>query len=360
MSVSAPHRSARQPSRGATAFARSAAPLALLCAFGGDPRATDAAADDTAVPAPLVIPRGEGRQDLVVPRDEELAYDISLDFGVLGTPTVGTVTMTAQVSGFRREGVLALSAAPEAEGEQALLVAKAVGQYSLYTVEETVSSLVLPQASPRSIYRSVQTGTENRRREITIGREDERWTSSFRADGHCKGCDDRAHFVKPNWIWQDEHHCAKCKRGEHRIWRDPRAKSVPEDSVDMLGAVMLARSMVRQGRPTASFPLVDSDRLWSVELSRGRRARVGVPAGTFDVVEVLLKVGVPAGEKRKSDDFEGLFGMHGTISIWMHADSGVPVLISGIVPIGPLDLDVTVELTRYRGTPATFRSVASK
>ena len=38
-----------------------------------------------------------------------------------------------------------------------------------------------------------------------------------------------------------------------------------------------------------------------------------------------------------------------------HSLVPAPVQITGLVPAGPLELDVAVELTSFRGTPATFR-----
>jgi hypothetical protein len=159
--------------------------------------------------------------------------------------------------------------------------------------------------------------------------------------------------MKPNWVWQEEAHCVKCKRAEHRVWRDPETMDVPEHAVDMVTAMMVARSMVLDHKSSTKFTLVDKDDLWNVEVSLAGRERRTIEAGTFDAVEVKLVTRKPGVEKH-DDEFEGLFGLHGTISIWMHEASGVPIEVRGTVPAGPFELDVAIELAAFHGTPPEF------
>jgi hypothetical protein len=142
------------------------------------------------------------------------------------------------------------------------------------------------------------------------------------------------------------------------VWRDAKFREVPAGTLDMLTAVYLARSLVIDGRDKVEFPLIDRDDLWHVQLTRGRSRRIETPAGKFDAVEVELRTGPPEGSSpSESTKFEGLFGIHGTISIWMDASSGVPVRIEGAVPAGPVDLDATIELRSARGAPRAFVSL---
>jgi hypothetical protein len=312
-------------------------------------------------PSPYyVLERGEGRQDVWFPRDEELIFDVKISLGVLGDAKVGDVTITSKVEPFHPEGLLATAPPDDGGLEQAVVSAHASGNYAVYNADQVISTRILPQAWPHLLHRNVQTGTENRQRELMIGTRDGESTSTHRSDGHCKGCTDRAHFLKPNWIWQDEYHCTGCRRAEHRVWKPYEDKDVPDGTLDMVTAVMLARTMVQQGKPSASFQLIDKEKLWDVELSRGRKERRTIRAGTFDCVEVVLKTSRAVTEKRKEGDFEGLFGLHGSISIWMHPESGVPIAVTGTVPAGPLNLDVAIELAKYHGTAETFREVVAK
>jgi hypothetical protein len=190
-----------------------------------------------------------------------------------------------------------------------------------------------------------------------MGVRDGQAVSSYRGDGHCKGCTDAAHFVDPTFFWNDRHHCGGCKLGAHREWREAREKAIPLGTLDMVSAVMLARTVVAQGKAGAKITLLEREKLWEVELSRGRQERRSVAAGRFDLVEIVLVTRPPAGETGRADDFQGLFGLHGNISMWMHAASGVPVEIAGTLPAGIVELDVRIELSRSSGTPESFRAV---
>ena len=122
-------------------------------------------------------------------------------------------------------------------------------------------------------------------------------------------------------------------------------------SIDMLGAVYLAREMVRTGVERLEFPLLDREDTWQVELRQGRRARREVPAGKYLCREVKMATRM---EGAGGEEFEGLFGIQGTISIWLHAESGVPVEISGTVPLGPMKFEMSIGLRKAEGTPPGF------
>jgi hypothetical protein len=100
--------------------------------------------------------------------------------------------------------------------------------------------------------------------------------------------------------------------------------------------------------------------VWRVKVARGATKWQEVAAGKFECAQMLLTAGLEAGEPDPEGDpgkFQGLFGIQGTIRIWFDAKTGVPVLIQGELPIPvPLvgDLDVSVELKKFRGTPAGF------
>jgi hypothetical protein len=58
----------------------------------------------------------------------------------------------------------------------------------------------------------------------------------------------------------------------------------------------------------------------------------------------------------KSEKFKGLFGIHGSLSIWLEKETGVPVSIEGILPAGPLNVGINLRLKGFRGTPEGFAS----
>lgn len=304
---------------------------------------------------PFRVP-GAALPALAIPRDEKLVYDVTLNLGVI-SPDVGTVTIASKVEPFRASPLLLAAASPTSAGEQAVLSARAEGSYAVYTLDELITCAHLPQSFPSILHRSTQSGSENRRRELMLGRRDGKFVSVYRRDAHCKKCSQKAHFIEPTWAWRDAAHCSGCKRAEHRVWRDPVTRDAPEGAVDMLSAVYVARTMILDGRETADFQLMDREELWDVRLKRGKsKKRVEVPAGEFEAYEITLQTSVPSSETGRDEaDFSGLFGIHGELSIWVEAKTGVPIWIRGVVPVGPIELDVGVELAAFRGTPRDFK-----
>ncbi len=306
------------------------------------------------------IDRGAGNDPLWVPRDERLEFNVHLNLGFLGEPDVGSVKLSSRVSAFRPSSLVQRDPAQSAAmGEQAMLEAVAGGSYAVYELKEIIKAAYLPQEFPAVLLTTTQSGSENRRRELKLGLRDGTYTAQYRSDHHCKACEAREHFIEPAWVWQDERHCPGCKRGEHRVWRDPRTRVVPEGALDMLGAVYFARSQIQAGHTEFQFSLIDKLELWDVRVRQGKQKLLTVDGGRFDAVELLLDTRVPPGETGRSPkDFSGLFGIKGTLSIWFHRGTGVPVLIRGEMPAGIMDLDVRVELNRWRGTPADFRPLS--
>ena len=304
----------------------------------------------------LSILRGEGKLGVWVPKAEHLEFDVLPDLPIVGKVVAGQVVLEARVEAYV-PGLPTAGASSDAPRKwMGSVDSLATGSALGYTLHEELKSRLLPQDFPRVFYTDTQTGSENRRKETKLGLLDGKQLDTFRGDGHCKGCNNREHFVDSNWIWGKPSHCDGCKRGEHRVWKPVKQREVPADTLDMLSAVYLARTMVREGRMEESLQLVDELTLWNVQLTQGVHKRIEVPAGKFDCVEVRLKSSVPKGEPAPKGGFEGLFGLKGTIQVWLDARDGVPVQIQGEFPIKFLStaLDVYVQLKSYRGTPKTF------
>ena len=78
------------------------------------------------------------------------------------------------------------------------------------------------------------------------------------------------------------------------------------------------------------------------------------------VVEVVLTPGPYPGEtfeQEKLDQFEGVFGIHGSIHLWVEQRTGIAVRIQGDLPVGPITLGIDVILERFSGTPPEFAPV---
>lgn len=319
----------------------------------------------------LIFDRGEGLLPISVPRDEELTMDVLIDVGVLGDLDAGDVVLSSGVEpysvGLPSAHASESTAAPKRE--TGWVKSYATGGYLGYSLKHELNTRLLPQGFPWLFYKDTQAGTENRRRELRIGTRDGAYTAEFRSDGHCKGCDNPEHFIESKWLWGDAAHCKKCKKLEHRVWHAAESRTVPAGTVDMLSAVYLARTLVRNNVLETSFPVMNDETIWTVSLKRGPRKRIETPAGKFDCQQIVLSTTFPAefntpaeveDQKKKGGQFSGLFGIQGNIKIWLEANTGVPVLIEGDLPV-PLPLvdklHVSVQLKSFKGVPVEFKTV---
>ncbi len=293
----------------------------------------DATPASTAL-APLALERGPGLANYHAPRGEELSYRVHVDVALLEA-AIGTVTMTSAVEPYR-VGVLG-GGDEDAEGlETAVYRCKVSGDYTLYSMDATIETRILPQDEPRLTYRYTHKGTERRRRELQLSNTEGGMSSAYRRDtsrGAPKG---------------------------RRIWRKREIRAVPSGSLDMLSAVYFSRELVQRDLASLSFPVIDKDRVWQMTLTRGKERRLELPMGTYDAVEIVLAPSAYPGEEiesEKVEKFEGLFGIQGSIHMWVERNTGIPIRIQGDFPAGPVNLGVDIVLSSASGTPEAFQTV---
>jgi len=285
--------------------------------------------------APLRIDRGKDQLALFIPRKEELVYEVNVAWGIIGT-ALGTVTMSSGVEPYKTSLLVPPKSEDEKPGETGWFKAHAYGEHLFYTLDATLDARHQPTEWPQIVYRSSQGGSENRRRELLIGMKDGKLTSSYRRDTD-KGA----------------------PRGT-RIWKEPVYREVPDSVIDMTSAVYLVRTFVARSLETAKFPVLDKKELWDMTLSKGGGAQQATPAGTFETVEIILIAKhYPGEEERKKKKFEGLFGLHGGIHLWVDRKTGVPVRIQGEIPAGPITLSVDISLASFKGTPSALKPIAA-
>lgn len=300
-----------------------------------EPPLEPAALQEASTPAPAVGPflfePGASVPGLLIPREERLEYDAYLDLGILRTH-VGTVD---QICSVVEHPASVLMVKPTASGgETASILLKASGSYFLYEFESSLETRMFPQEWPRLSHQSVTKTSQTRRREVLLGRKNGVMTSSYRSDT-TKGA----------------------PPGE-RIWRVAKERTVPEGTLDMLTAVFQARTLIRLGSETLTFPLLDKDRLWQLRLRRGPERIIETREGVFfDALEVVLEPeAFPDEELGKSAArFEGVFGINGTIHLWVDKHTGIAVRIQGDLPVADaITLTIDVVLRSYSGTPPEF------
>jgi hypothetical protein len=289
----------------------------------------------TRQPAALRFESAPGKASVLIPRAETLVYTAYLDVAVISA-NVGTVTQTTAVK--QQAPSILLRQVDKSPGESATIQLEAEGEYLGYSLKSLLETSILPQEWPRLYYKqSSESRKGTRRREVMVGQREGAPLSSYRGD------------------------TSKGAPPGQRIWRAARERAVPAGTIDMLTAVFMARTLVRENADALSFPLIDTDRLWLLELSRSEERRMETAAGTFDVVEVQLDPKPYPGEEveEKAKQFAGVFGIHGTIHLWVEKRTGIAVRIQGDLPIadGLITLGVDVVLKSYSGTPAEFAPV---
>jgi len=299
-------------------------------------------------PADLLVDRGEGALPLRIPGDEDLGYKIFLDLPVLGRSHVGSFRLRSKVEPYM--GGLPLPGEdPSVRGRVGTIHGEVLGSYLSFRLDQEFVIRALPQEWPAIVFRDIKRGASGRKRELRYGLMDGEPTVWYRRDTHCKGCKRKEHFVEGGFFSRD-HHCKKCKRTAHRVWKDPVTSAVPPGALDTLSAIFLSRSMAREGIDSVRFPLLKKSEVWELEMKRGRFRQVDVPAGAFQCREIkFLAVAALDGDSGKQ--FESLFGMEGVVHVWLEERSGVPIMIAGTMPLGAFDIEVTIELDSFAGTP---------
>lgn len=281
--------------------------------------------------APLEVSRAEGLVPMLIPRDERLEFNARVKLVGIEADA-GRVTLDAGVRPFQA-GLFAQAA----DGaETAWIEARALGEYGVYSMDSRIETLFQPQAWPSLVNRFTQTGTESRRRELLVGTKDGAPHCSYRSDtskGAPKGT---------------------------RIWRNAQEYAVPAGTVDTIGAVYVVRAMIRDGRRVTTLNTLDKERVWEAALSLGEVSVVETPCGSFMGREVhlttrlLSRLGEPVEPDPEDEGFTGPFGIRGQIRLFVEANTGIPIAISGTIPAGPIEIGLDIRLDGFEGTPPDF------
>ncbi|TAJ03115.1 MAG: DUF3108 domain-containing protein [Planctomycetota bacterium] len=294
------------------------------------------------LPAPaLVVDRGPGELPLAIPRDEELEFIVHVEYGVIAAD-LGHVWLKSGVKPYRASLIVPRgeSEAEQPPKETGWIQARAKGGNFAYESDTTLTAWHLPQVWPRLRFLHEQRGSEERTFELLVGTKDGDARASLRKDTD-KGA----------------------PRGT-RIWKDATERKVPAAAIDMVSAGYLSRQLFTGGADEIKTTLIDKHKVWDVRMKKGKRMVLQVDAGRFDAVELEMTTTRPASEpvpKDASDaQFQGPFGIHGNLRIFLEASTGVPLRFDGIVPLGILgDLRAEIRLVKYRGTPAAFAPKAA-
>ncbi len=243
---------------------------------------------------------------------------------------------------------------------QTVITACAEAEKFGYSLATKVTSTLDESSTRPATYHYLQSGSEQREKKMSF-KED---LATYIREKHCMepNCRDRGHFIlRRSLIGKDKFvHCGDrdCRIPAHRHWKNRHEHALGERHFDMLSAVYYARSLgLKPGDAPIEVPVVNDHDRWIVRAEVKEGGRIKVPAGKFPTYKLTLEPRPAAGTK-PNDEFKGLFGLNGTIHIWIDKKTKRPVLVQGKFPFGPMNLQARVELDSVSQTdkPATLKS----
>ena len=235
------------------------------------------------------------------------------------------------------------------ENNTTVLHARGKGDRFGYTIDQQITSRLDRSSGHPIAYTNVQRGTEHHTKQLDF--EEGKITYSRRE--HCRDpeCKDKNHDVaEVEWKgpipWGTRSkHCGDrdCGTAAHELWVTKKVHEVDEPYVDLLTSIYVARtaSFPEDGSPMI-IPAVNDDHRWLVEVRQMQQKELTVSEGTYDAIELSLTPLASDGDSKKR--FKGLFGIHGTLRVWIDSVTRKPLLIQGTLPISVLDLKARIEL----------------
>jgi len=233
--------------------------------------------------------------------------------------------------------------------ETTILHARGKGERFGYTIDQQITSHLDRSTGYPTEYTNIQRGSEHHTKKLDF--EDGKITYTRRE--HCRDpeCKDESHQIaEVEWKgpipWGTKSkHCGNrdCGIAAHESWMTKKVHEVDEPYVDLLSSIYVARTATFpvEGEPMI-IPAVNDDHRWLVEVHKLQRKELKVAEGTYDAIELSLTPVASDGDKKKR--FKGLFGIHGSLRVWVDAESRKPLLIQGTLPVSVLDLKARIEL----------------
>lgn len=269
----------------------------------------------------------------------------------------------AQGENYLHVGHAELSSSRGANGHSTLR-ARARGARLGYVLDNRLMTILDENGLP-ILHRNEQQGTERRHKKIEFSAGGAR----FAKLKHCNsaGCNSEKHMVDAvDFVgiipWGTKSiHCKEknCTHREHYSWQYLKDHQFEGPYFDLLSAVFVARGLQFEvGGPGHTIAVVSDKELWIVEVRALKSEVLKVKAGEFDSLCLALEPKPAPGTDAKAR-FEGLFGLQGSLRIWIEKTSGRPILIEGDLPFAFLDFKARIELMKIQVIPSATVAPAS-
>ncbi len=276
---------------------------------------------------------------------ETLAYKVTSWKGSrLFTIDLGTVTFKLFREQMEGEGSLLLP--DNVEDERHLVIqADAVGGAPGYPYDATITSRLRDADYSQVLAKNRRTLPDYKTRLM-------RWNArgiDLLKHKHCDVptlCHNPDHFItKPDG---SRVHCKGCNNPEHYVWSmRERHRQIYGRVNDIIAALYLARGLdIELGGDPQILRVINNRDLYDIYFQADKEVPIEVPAGRIPCYRLGLKL-VPRNEhaREHEEEFEGPFGLHGKIGLYVDKDTKQVVYVRGQVKLGAT-FDVEVKLLK--------------
>jgi len=203
--------------------------------------------------------------------------------------------------------------------------ARALGRYLIYTLDIRISSFV-DAATLRSVeFRRREVGTEKREYCVLFDRKTGEATYR-RKTGEFETAQEMS--AAP--------------------WETRRTFPVGKDVNDILYTLYFARNIGDRVGDKRIYRFVEKDYIWTTTVTIVGEKKVSLGTlGTFDALKVAIEPDYSE-QKDLGEKFRGLFGVEGSMELWVEKKTRIPLIVQGQVPFAYIfNPTVTVLLQDY-------------
>jgi len=187
--------------------------------------------------------------------------------------------------------------------------ARALGHYVIYTLDIRLRSIVDASSLRSRVFRRREVGTEKRDYKIVFDREAMKAT----------------HYRKRGKF-------ATVEEMDAAPWEKRAMFPIGPDVNDILYTLYFARDIGDTVGTKKYYWFVETTCIWKtlVTISGEEKIHLG-RAGTFDALKIMIEPDYSQ-QPEKREEFSGLFGVTGSLEVWVDKKTRIPLIVRGHVP----------------------------
>jgi hypothetical protein len=204
--------------------------------------------------------------------------------------------------------------------------ARALGRYVIYTLDIRLSSIVDAASLKSLLFQRREVGSEKREYQIIFDR------NALRA----------VYRRKPGRFTSVE-------AMDKTPWENRSTFPIRPEVNDILYTLYLARDIGDAVGAKKNYWLVEKTHIWKTTVTATGEKRLDLGrAGTFDALKIAIEPDY-TGERELKEKFSGLFGVEGSLEVWVDKKTRIPLIVRGQVPFAYiLRPTISVILQDYR------------